>query len=280
MNRVLCFLMVSILGTHSAWAGADWAIHGVDAMSIVRTNPEFIEWELFNSEHNSHLALTVENDVSEQKKGKYEIRVRAQKTKTDENDGDGELGTDQSSIYSFDWNTRKLIEASVRLDNYPEEAAYNKCLYAKIKADSSSPGYSVNTLKGCSFDKRSSWDIKERCWASAETNQDHWIQADFDSPVTLQKIRLYWAWYKKEFYQSKEIQIYYRDESGKDVEIKDYQKTNDVIDKECKTPESNLQQTQWTFPAVKTSQLTIKQRAGGGNEKRPNRMWINRVWAY
>ena len=54
----------------------------------------------------------------------------------------------------------------------------------------------------------------------------------------------------------------------------------DVIDKRYKTPDSDLQQTQWTFPAVKTTQLTIRQRADGGNAKRPNRMWINRVWAY
>lgn len=269
MKKVFGLILIFLIWNATAYSGDIWAIHGVDSVTIVKTNPEVIQFMLFMDWKKVPSVSYVENDVTEQKKGKYDIYVG-------EDHADHQV---RFGAYTFDWPTRHLTAMDPD-EVESHEAAYNKCCFSKITVDSSYPGYSFKPLIDCSFDKKSNFSAKERAWASAEKNQDHWIQINFDQKVAIQKVRIYWAWDKKKFYPSKNIRIFYRDDSGKDAEIKNYQKTNDVVDKDYKTSDSDLQQTQWLFPSVKTDKLMVKQIAGGGSEQRPNLMWISQVWAY
>jgi hypothetical protein len=268
LKKSFLFSLIFLVFSAPVKAGDIWACKCADAGSVVLTNPQVIQFTLYMQKHHTSVVTYTENSVEEQKKGKCDIFVGE-----DHPDHQVRFGA-----YSFDWSTNQLTVFDV--DGSPHPAEYNKCLGAKIKVDSSYPGYSSKPLTDCSFVKKSNFKARERAWASAESSKDHWIQVVFDKPVTLNKVRLYWAWDKGIFYQSSKVHISYLDTSGHEVDVQNVQSTNDVIEKGWKTKDSDLQQTQWTFSPVVTKQLTVTQNPGGGNPKRPNLMWISQVWAY
>lgn len=158
----------------------------------------------------------------------------------------------------------KIADAA---DTQGVEAAYNKCLFSKIEADSISKD---SASKGLRIDGLIDGSTN---WCSEDTYVDHWVRAVFDQPVTLQELRLFLP------YSSKNIHVFYQDLSGQDVEISDYHKKN-IPDYRFKKSHNVLPETRWTFSPVSTQQLTVIQKAGGGSEKMPNQMCVEHIWAY
>jgi hypothetical protein len=246
------------------------------AFDIVLSNPKVIQFWAYVAEMNPgkdypRPHMRIENDKEEWKKGKFEIYVGT-------NNGDM---TFRYAAYSWDETNKKLTGTTDLTEWILRDEEYNRLLLAKVEVDSSYSGYVSKTLTDSVYFKKKNYKAAERAWASDETDKEHWIRASFDHSVNLRKVILFWAWDKEGYRESKNIRIFYRDESGRKVEIKTLAKTRSIAtNKEFDLPDSEKRQTCWTFPPIETSELTILQSPGGGSSARPNLMWISQVWAY
>jgi hypothetical protein len=109
---------------------------------------------------------------------------------------------------------------------------------------------------------------RQMAWASAETGKEHWIRAVFPNPQTFQKVKVYWALDKGEFFKATKVRLILKDEAGQEHEM-----TGPRDD-------SDPGMTSWVFEPQTASELILKQDEGGGFSGRPNLMWVGQLWAY
>jgi hypothetical protein len=270
MMKNICFLAACLLFFQTGVFAGDQRDPREDkAIAVVMSNPQVMDHTTYLIERGGVPTFRIENEKDGWDKGMFDVY-------SGEDTGDM---THRFGSYTFDWNKRLLTSAP--LEGGEDIAAeYNKLLFSKITVDSSYRGYKAAALLDYTQTQKGA-KAREIAWASTETSKDHWIRAAFDKKTTLHKVMLYWAWDKGKFYKSEKIQLSYLGPAGREVLIEKPQETNHVLtDENLKTQDCDLRQTCWTFPAITTTRLTIRQISGGGNIKRSNLMWVHKVWAY
>ncbi|MCS7254541.1 MAG: discoidin domain-containing protein [Armatimonadota bacterium] len=148
------------------------------------------------------------------------------------------------------------------------EDGENLALSAKVSVDSSFAGYNPKTINdGCgSLGQPDDW--ARVAWASAETEQPHWVQLDFGREVSLRKLIIWWALDRGKFYTSRSyaIQAFVNGE------------WHDII--QCKRDYEEPFTVHIFEKPLKCNRLRVLQPIGGGNRQRPNLMWVAEVEAY
>lgn len=106
-------------------------------------------------------------------------------------------------------------------------------------------------------------------WASAEREEEHWLEFTIAEGSEVGGVSIYWARDRDRFWMSSNYVVEYWDEEQEEwVMIFEY-----ITDKEI----LNVYSTEITFVPVKTSKIRLLQREGGGSVARPNLMWIAEV---
>jgi len=149
-----------------------------------------------------------------------------------------------------------------------ESTAKNIAVDAKVNVDSSFPNYDPKAIN----DTRGSFSIAEDwakvAWASSETEQPHFVELEFPNEVTLRKLVIWWAFDKGVYYTSRRYSIQAYSGDG----------WHDVVQHQTSKDEPF---TVHIFEQpLRCKRLRIFQPVGGGNERRPNLMWISEVEAY
>ena len=144
----------------------------------------------------------------------------------------------------------------------------NIAVDAKVNVDSSFPNYDPKAIN----DTRGSFSIAEDwakvAWASSETEQPHFVELEFPNEVTLRKLVIWWAFDKGVYYTSRRYSIQAYSGDG----------WHDVVQHQTSKDEPF---TVHIFEQpLRCKRLRIFQPVGGGNERRPNLMWISEVEAY
>lgn len=148
------------------------------------------------------------------------------------------------------------------------EKGDNLALSARVSVDSSFAGYSasaINDGRGCLWHP-DEW--AKVAWASAETEQPHWVELDFGREVSLSKVVIWWALDKGSFYTSRSyaIQTFLNGE------------WRDII--RCQTERDEPFTVHAFEKPLRCQRLRILQPAGGGDVRLPNLMWIAEIEAY
>jgi hypothetical protein len=278
MKKILLLSLVTLLV--APWGngkGKDpWDKPIGRAFDVVLSSPEVIQFWSFMAENTKGQKyprphMRIENDETDWKKGEFDVYVGMDT---------GDM-TQRHAAYKWDGNKRELTGTIDVVDWEYEPKEFNELLFAKIEVDSSFKGYSSKPITDSNYYKKEIVKAAERAWASAETDQEHWVQATFDKPVTLRKAMLFWAWDKGKYFGSQSIKILYNDASGHETEVKGLKSSNRVTQsKDYLLPGADQCQTQWTFEPAVTDRLIFRQAKGGGSPARPNLMWISQVWAY
>ena len=242
------------------------------AIGAVSSSPDVVEFTGYMIAHNTEVVLYDESGEGDHGKGLYGIYVG-------ENHEDHTVRL-AGRQYVFDFPNQRLTFTDAMDPNEQQNADFNKLLLAHLEVDSCFKDYSLKPLTDCDFFKKKDLKAKDRAWASAENNQDHWVQATFDSPQTIKQVVLYWAWDKGKFYPSQTIQIFYKNPEGKDEEVKSVKSDNELLNKHYETPDCYQRQTRWIFSPMVTNQLTMRQKAGKGSLERPRLMWISQACVY
>ncbi|MFA4016262.1 MAG: hypothetical protein RUDDFDWM_001365 [Candidatus Fervidibacterota bacterium] len=144
----------------------------------------------------------------------------------------------------------------------------NIAVGAKVNVDSSFPSYDpkvINDTQG-SFSITDDW--AKVAWASSETEQPHFVELEFPDEVELRKLVIWWALDKGVYYTSRRYSI--QADSGEGW--------RDLIQHQSSKDEPF---TVHIFEQpLRCKRLRIFQPVGGGNERRPNLMWISEIEAY
>lgn len=148
------------------------------------------------------------------------------------------------------------------------EGGENLALTANVRVDSSFPGYTPNPINDGRGHLWHPDDWAEVAWASAETEEPHWVELDFGKEVSLRKIVIWWAFDKGFYYTSRRYLIQASDDRG-------WQKVA-----ECQRDYDEPFTVHTFGEPLQCRRLRILQPANDGNERRPNLMWIAEIEAY
>jgi len=141
---------------------------------------------------------------------------------------------------------------------------------SRVLVDSSYEGYTAAPLTDGEIDVRkiAAMRYNKGNWASAETPEAHWIELDFDSPVRLAAVYLYWGYDRSRFMPSRKVELQTTDEHG------GWKMLSELA------PGDDYDRTAFEFAPATVSKLRIFQPAQEGPTSRPFIMWVREVKAY
>jgi serine/threonine protein kinase len=147
------------------------------------------------------------------------------------------------------------------------EAALVEIKPARVAVDSSYDGYSETPLTDNEWDVRriAAMKYNEGNWASAETETPHWIELQFDKPVHLAALYVYWGFDRDRFMPSRHAELQLLDERGRWQTISRMQ------------PDRDYDRMAFDFPPTSAKRVRIFQPARQGPTNRPFIMWVREV---
>jgi serine/threonine protein kinase len=138
---------------------------------------------------------------------------------------------------------------------------------SRVKVDSSYDGYGPEPLTDGEADVKRIAAMRYNLgnWVSAETEGPHWIELDFDGPVTLAAVYLYWGFDRNRFMPSRRVELQVADREGGWREVSEVNPGNDH------------DRVAFEFAPVQTARARILQPAQQGPLGRPFVMWMREV---
>ncbi|HLL76206.1 MAG TPA: discoidin domain-containing protein, partial [Pyrinomonadaceae bacterium] len=140
---------------------------------------------------------------------------------------------------------------------------------ARVLVDSSFDGYNVRPLTDGETDVRriAAMKYNEGNWASAETPDPHWIELQFERPVRVAAVYVYWGFDRTRFTPSRRVELQTHDGGG--------WRTVSAVE-----PGENFDRTSFDFAPFVASRLRVLQPAQQGPPNRSFIMWVREVKAY
>lgn len=141
---------------------------------------------------------------------------------------------------------------------------------ASVNVDSSFDGYDARPLTDGETDVRriARQRYNEGNWASAETQEPHWIELSFAEPTRIAAVYVYWGFDKNRFVPSRRVELQAMDEEGGWRAVSTIEPTNDH------------DRMAFDFPSLISRRLRILQPAQQGPPNRPFVMWVREVKVY
>lgn len=138
---------------------------------------------------------------------------------------------------------------------------------ARVEVDSSYDGYSATPLTDNEWDVRriAAMKYNEGNWASAETSTPHWIELNFEQPVRLAALYVYWGFDRNRFMPSRRAELQVMDERGHWQTISRME------------PDKDYDRMAFEFAPVSARRLRVFQPAQQGPQNRPFIMWVREV---
>lgn len=141
----------------------------------------------------------------------------------------------------------------------------------RVKVDSIFSGYNAAPLTDGVIDVARIREMRYNAgnWASAESPEPHWMELEFDAPVRLATIYLYWGFDRSRYMPSRrvELQTVADDANG--------WRTIATIE-----PGEDYDRTAFEFEPFTTRRIRILQPARMGPQNRPFVMWVREIEAY
>jgi serine/threonine protein kinase len=149
-------------------------------------------------------------------------------------------------------------------------AAYHELKISAVKVDSSFDGYNATPLTDGEIDVRriAAMHYNKGNWASAETQEPHWIELEFQNPVRLATVYIYWGYDRNRFVPSHRVELQAADERGAWQTVSVMQPSNDY------------DHMAFEFAPLTTTRARIVQPALQGPTGRPFVMWVREVKAF
>jgi hypothetical protein len=226
-----------------------------EVYKIVQSNPSVIQFFRTVVEKNGHPIMYIENQPTSD--GYYEIYV-------------GETNKNNNAKFNsfyFYPEMQKLYEYNV-IDDQKMITEYNFAILGTISVDSSYPGYKISPLTdSLILTEKLKWN--EAAWASAEKKLEHYIKINWKCVKKINRVVVYWALDKGEYYISKTINI-----ASQNFKKETIIETDERVD-------TYFGYTSYDFNRpINTDTLIIKQPVGGGSVKRPNLLWVREICVY
>jgi serine/threonine protein kinase len=138
---------------------------------------------------------------------------------------------------------------------------------SRVSVDSSYDGYTAKPLNDGVIDVKriAGMRYNEGNWASAETQNAHWIELRLREPTRVAAVYIYWGFDRDRFVASRRVELQTPDERGE-------WRTISTIE-----PGSDYDRTAFEFASVKTERVRILQPAQQGPRGRPFVMWVREV---
>ena len=138
---------------------------------------------------------------------------------------------------------------------------------ARIAVDSSYDGYTKKPLNDGVFDVKriSGMRYNEGNWASAETQEAHWIELQLQKSARISSVYIYWGYDRNRFVASRRVELQTQNERN------EWQTISTI------EPGSNYDRTAFEFAPVTTNRVRILQPAQQGPRGRPFVMWVREV---
>jgi serine/threonine protein kinase len=149
----------------------------------------------------------------------------------------------------------------------PASTALVELRPARVEVDSSFDGYTSAPLTDGEVDVRriSAMRYNQGNWASAETQDPHWITLTFDNAVRLAAVYVYWGFDRNRYMPSRRVELQLPDETG------EWRTVNSL------EPGNDHDRIAFDFAPVKTTSMRIFQPVQQGPPNRPFVMWVREV---
>ncbi len=137
---------------------------------------------------------------------------------------------------------------------------------ARVAVDSSYDGYNPGPLTDGELDVRRIGAMKynEGNWASDETPVEHWVELNFEEPVHLGSVYVYWGFDRARFKPSRRVDLQIEENGG--------WRTISTME-----PVKDYDRTAFEFAPVRAARARILQPARQGPPGRPFIMWLREV---
>ncbi|MCA1613026.1 MAG: protein kinase [Acidobacteria bacterium] len=141
---------------------------------------------------------------------------------------------------------------------------------ARVLVDSSFDGYNARPLTDDVTDVRRVGEMRynEGNWASAETPEPHWIELQFDRPVRLAAVYVYWGFDRNRYLPARRVELQTPDGRGG-------WRTVSTVE-----PGGNFDRTSFEFTPVAAQGLRVLQPAQQGPQNRSFIMWVRELKVY
>lgn len=138
---------------------------------------------------------------------------------------------------------------------------------ARVQVDSNFNGYTPAPLTDGETDVRkiASLPYNQGNWASAETQDAHWIELSFERPTRIAAVYVFWGFDHNRFMPSRVVELQTPDDKG------DW-RTVSVLE-----PGDDYDRTAFEFAPVTTDRVRILQPVQQGPKNRPFVMWVREV---
>ncbi len=156
---------------------------------------------------------------------------------------------------------------SIKPTPLPVSAPLVELRPARVEVDSSFDGYTAAPLTDGEVDVRriSAMRYNQGNWASAETQEPHWITLTFDHAVPLAAVYVYWGFDRNRYMPSRRVELQLPDESG------EWRTVNSL------EPGNDHDRIAFDFAPVRTARARIFQPVQQGPTNRPFVMWVREV---
>jgi serine/threonine protein kinase len=140
----------------------------------------------------------------------------------------------------------------------------------RVQVDSSFDGYTAQPLTDGEIDVKHIARLRynEGNWASAETNEPHWIELHFAVPTRVAAVYIYWGFDKNRFMPSRRVELQSAGEGGEWRSVSTIE------------PDNDYDRMAFNFPPLTTDRLRIFQPVKQGPSTRPFVMWVREVKVY
>ena len=141
---------------------------------------------------------------------------------------------------------------------------------ARVLVDSSFDGYNARPLTDGETDVRRIGEMRynEGNWASAETPDPHWIELQFERPVRLAAVYVFWGFDRNRYLPARRVELQTRDGGGG-------WRTVSTVE-----PGGNFDRTSFEFAPFTSQSLRILQPAQQGPQNRSFIMWVRELKVY
>jgi len=141
---------------------------------------------------------------------------------------------------------------------------------ARVLVDSSFEGYNARPLTDGVFDVRRVGEMRynEGNWASAETPEPHWIELQFERPVRLAIVYVYWGFDRNRYLPARRVELQTADGRGS-------WRTLSTVE-----PGGNFDRTSFEFLPVTAQNFRVLQPAQQGPQNRSFIMWVRELKVY
>jgi serine/threonine protein kinase len=139
-----------------------------------------------------------------------------------------------------------------------------------VSVDSSFDGYSAEPLTDGETDVRriAQLHYNKGNWASAETDEAHWIELGFARPTRVAAVYIYWGFDRNRFMPSRRVELQAMDEQGAWRAVSTIE------------PDNDHDRMAFDFPPLTTNRLRLFQPVQQGPPGRPFVMWVREVKVY